>query len=159
MNAVGEFLIGLVIFIGLLGIVLPVLPGLLLIIGAVGVWALEQQTTLGWIVFVVSIAIAAGVTVAKYLLPGRRLRESGVPLSTMLLASVAAVVGFFVIPVIGAPLGFVAAIYLIQRSRRGPAEAWPATKRTAGAIALSIGIELGGGLLIAGVWLLAAVTG
>ena len=157
MNPAGEVVVGLVILVGLLGIVLPVLPGLLLVVGAVLVWALDEQTAIGWIVFAASVGLAGAATVIKYLVPGKRLKAAGVPASTMLVATIGAIVGFFAIPVAGAPIGFLLGIYFVQWSRRGRGEAWPATMRTAGAIAMSIGIELGFGLLIAGVWLVAAI--
>jgi uncharacterized protein len=159
MSTAGEFLIGFVILVGLAGIVLPVLPGLALVAGAVLMWALVEGTAIAWVVFAICFGIGAAATVIKYLIPGRKLKESGVALSTMLIATFGAVVGFFVIPVVGAPIGFMVAIYLIQWNRMGRGEAWPATVRTAGAIALSIGIELAGGLLIFGVWLVAAIWG
>lgn len=157
MSTIGEVLVGFVILVGLAGIVLPVLPGLALTVGAVLVWALVEATAIAWVVFVICFGLGAAATVIKYLIPGRKLKESGIALSTMLIALFGAVIGFFVIPVVGAPIGFLAGIYLIQWSRMGRSEAWPATLRTAGAIALSIGIELAGGLLIFGVWLIAAI--
>ncbi len=159
MSTIGEVLIGFMILVGLAGIVLPVLPGLALIVGAVLVWALVEATAIGWVVFAICFVIGATATVIKYLIPGRKLKESGVATSTMLIALVGAVIGFFVIPVIGAPIGFMVAIYLIQWNRMGRGEAWPATLRTAGAVALSIGIELAGGLLIFGVWMIATIWG
>jgi hypothetical protein len=157
MSTIGEVLIGIVILVGLAGIVLPILPGLALTVGAVLIWALVEATAIGWVVFAICFGLGAAATVIKYLIPGRKLKESGVAMSTMLIALFGAVIGFFVIPVIGAPIGFLAGIYLIQWSRMGRSEAWPATLRTAGALALSIGIELAGGLLIFGVWLVAAI--
>lgn len=159
MNPVGEVLVGLVILVGLAGIVVPVLPGLVLVVGAVLVWSLEESTTLGWIVFGAAVVLAAAATVIKYLVPGRKLQESGIPFSTMMLAVAGAIIGFFAIPVVGGPIGFMAAIYLLQWRRLGRDAAWPATVKTAEVIALSIGIELGGALLIAGIWLAAALLG
>lgn len=159
MNPWGELIVGIVILVGLVGIVLPVLPGLVLVVAAVLVWALDESSALGWIVFALSVGLAATATVVKYLIPGRRLKESGIPLSTMMAATLGAVVGFFAIPMVGAPLGFLAGIYLMQWSRVGREEAWPSTLRTAGAVGLSIGIELAGGLIIAGLWLIAAIFG
>ncbi len=157
MNTAAEWLIGFVILAGLIGIVFPVLPGLILIVGAVLVWALEEASTTGWIVLGVTIGIAGAATVVKYLVPGRKLKDAGVPFATILLATIGAIIGFFVIPVLGAPIGFMLAIYLVQWSKVGRENAWPATLKAAGAIALSIGIELAGGLLIFAIWLAAVL--
>jgi len=159
LSTIGEVLVGVVILAGLAGIVLPILPGLALTVGAVLIWALVEASAIAWVIFAICFGIGAAATVIKYLIPGRKLKESGIATSTMMFALFGAVIGFFAIPVLGAPIGFLAGIYLIQWNRRGRSEAWPATLRTAGAIALSIGIDLAGGLLILGVWLVAAIWG
>ena len=66
---------------------------------------------------------------------------------------VLAVVGFFVIPVVGAFVGFVLGVYLAECVRlRSHRHAWPTTTQALRAIGLSFGIELGTGLLVAGTW-------
>ncbi|HEY6627458.1 MAG TPA: DUF456 domain-containing protein [Acidimicrobiia bacterium] len=152
MSPLGEFVVALAILAGLFGIVLPFLPGLLLIVAAVVVWAFAVGTPIGWAVAVVVLAIGVGGTIFKYLVPGRRLKEVGLPTSTLVIAIGVAIVGLFVIPVIGAPIGFVATIYLAERVRVGAKEAWPTTKTSLGAVAASIGIELATGLIIAALW-------
>jgi uncharacterized protein len=153
MDPFGEFVIGLLILVGLAGILLPVLPGLLLITGSIVVWAWVEGGTVAWTVAIVGILLAVAGSVIKYLVPGRRLRDAGVPRSTLWLAGGLAILGFFVIPIVGAPLGFVGGTYLAERQRLGPERAWPSTKASLGAVGLSIGIELFAGLLIAGMWL------
>src|SRR5689334_18779853 len=102
------------IVIGMVGIVIPVIPGLLLCLSAVFLWALDAQTTLGWWVLgVCAVFYLAGLAL-QYAVPGRRLREAGVRRSTLVLAVLLAVVGFFVIPVVGAAVGFVLGIYLVE---------------------------------------------
>jgi ABC-type Fe3+ transport system permease subunit len=98
--------------------------------------------------------VAVSASVLKYTRPGRRLREAGVPTWVLALAAAAGVVGFFVIPVVGAVIGFVLALYLFERARAGSEQAWPSTKAALTAIAQSIGIELAGGFLILIVFLL-----
>lgn len=144
--------------VGLAGIVLPVLPGLVLIVAAVFLWAFEESSTIGWSVLVLSVILAVTAIAVKYIIPGRNLKEAGIPTSTMLVAAFGALVGFFLIPIVGAPIGFVAGIYLMEWRRVGRDLAWPATKKSTGQVALSIGIELTGGLLIFGIWLVAAIA-
>ena len=97
---------------------------------------------------------------AKYLLPGRRLREAGVPYRTLALGGVLGAIGFFVIPVVGLFLGFVLGVYLGELGRFGDrAQAWPATKQALGAVGWSILIELATGLLAAAVWIGGLVLG
>jgi uncharacterized protein YqgC (DUF456 family) len=143
-----------VVVVGLGGIVVPVLPGLTLQTLAVMLWALEEGSAVGWFVTVLCLMVAVSASVLKYTRPGRRLREAGVPTWVLALAAAAGVVGFFVIPVVGAVIGFVLALYLFERARAGSEQAWPSTKAALTAIAQSIGIELAGGFLILIVFLL-----
>lgn len=144
-----DFLAGLVVLAGLIGIVVPVLPGLILQVGAIAFWAFEESSAVGWAVFVVTLGLAVTATVLKYLFPGRRLREAGLPGWLVLSAVIVAIVGLFVIPVIGAPIGFVLTVYVFERARHGRERAWPSTKSAVKAVLQSIGIELAGGFLIA----------
>ena len=159
MSVWGEVLVGLAMLLGLLGVVIPLLPGLALVAAAVLVWAIFESNLLAWSVFGIALGVGAAATVVKYVIPGRKLKESGVSTSTLVIAVVCAIVGFFAIPVVGAPIGFVAGIYFVERSRAGHEMAWPATRRATGAVALSVGIELTAGLLICGVWLVAVLFG
>jgi uncharacterized protein YqgC (DUF456 family) len=147
-------LIALVMLVGILGIVIPVLPGLLLVWGGSLIWAIEQQSQTGWIVLgVATVAYAAGLA-AQYLLPGRRMRAAGIGSWTILIALGVGVVGFFVIPVVGGPIGFIAAVYGIERLRIREADrAWEATKHALRAVMLNIGIELATAVAIMTTWL------
>lgn len=153
MDPFGEIVIGIVILFGLAGIFVPVLPGLVLVVAAVLVWAIVEGGTAAWTVAVIAVIVGVGGMAVSYLIPGRRLRDSGIPSSTLWLAGGLAIIGFFVVPVIGGPLGFVLGVYLAERQRVGHESAWPATKASVRAVGMSIGIELTAGLVIAGVWL------
>lgn len=148
------------IAVGIVGILLPVLPGLALVVVGVGVWAVPRGDTLAWTVLGVVVAIVVIGSVVKYLLPGRRMRDSGVPGRTLVAGAALGVVGFFVIPVVGLFLGFVLGVYLAELARLGGREsAWPSTKRALTAVGWSIIIELATGLLAAAVWVGALVFG
>jgi uncharacterized protein YqgC (DUF456 family) len=147
-----EVLVGLAIVVGLAGILVPVLPGSVLILVAIGVWAAEVGGGTAWGVFAISAVLLVGGGVVKYVLPGRRLKDAGIPPSTQWIGAVLGVVGFFVVPVVGLFLGFVLGVYLAERHRVGGAAAWPSTKAALRAAGLSILIELGAGLLATLVW-------
>lgn len=154
-----DVLVALAIVVGLVGIVLPVLPGTMLVLGAILVWAVEVSTGTGWAVFAVSTTFLATGTVVKYLVPGRRLRTGGIPTSTLLAGGLLGIVGFFVVPVIGLVLGFVLGIYLAEIARVGSQQAWPATKHALKAVGLSVAIELAAALLATATWMVGvAVT-
>ena len=156
-----ETLIAAVLIVaGIAGILLPVLPGLILVLAGIAVWAVPRGDALGWSVLGIAIAIVVLGTVAKYLLPGQRLRDSGVPGRTIAAGAVLGVVGFFAIPVVGLFLGFVLGVYLAERARlRDHALAWPSTRGALAAVGWSIVIELGTGLLATGVWIGGLVLG
>jgi uncharacterized protein len=155
--AATDVLVGLAILVGLVGIVVPVLPGSILILGAVLVWAAEARTTTGWLVFaaVTTLLVVGGIV--KYAVPGRRLKAVGVPNRSLVAGGLLGIVGFFVIPVVGLVVGFVAGVYLAELHRLGRDGAWPSTRSALGAVGLSILIELAAGLLAAVTWLFGAV--
>ena len=150
---------GLLIVLGLAGVVVPVIPGLLLVWAGVLVWFLDDRDTTRMVVLVACSLVLVLGSVVKYLVPGRRLREDGVSWSTLALGAVLGVVGFFVIPVVGLFLGFVLGVYLGE-SMRTPdrAAAWRSTKRALAAVGLSILIELATGLVATAIWAGAVIT-
>jgi hypothetical protein len=158
MDELGELAIGLIIAVSLMGIIVPILPGLAVEIVAVFVWAALTGGATAWGVAIAALLIGAIGTFIKYAIPKRHLSEGGIPNRTLIIATIVAIVGLFVIPVIGAPIGFVLTIYVSERLRVGPEHAWPATKRSLRAVATSIGIELVTGLLIAAIWFVAVLT-
>jgi uncharacterized protein YqgC (DUF456 family) len=148
------------VLVGVVGIVLPVLPGLILVLAGIAVWAVPRGDVLGWTVLAVAIAVVVLGSVAKYLLPGRRLRDAGVPGRTIALGGVLGIVGFFVVPVVGLLLGFVLGVYLAELARlKQSSLAWPSTRGALTAVGWSILIELATGLLAAGVWIGGLVLG
>lgn len=150
---VTNILVGLAIAVGLVGIVVPALPGSVLVGAAILVWAFQVGTTTGWVVFGVAAALLVVGTVVKYAVPGRRLKRDGTPTSTLLAGAVLGVVGFFVIPVVGLPIGFLLGIYLAELRRLGNHErAWPATVRALKAVGVSILIELAAAMAAAVTW-------
>lgn len=152
-----EVAVAVAIAIGLLGILVPILPGGLLILAAILVWASELGERTAWVVFGVAAALILAGAVAKYVVPGRRLKETGIPSATQWTGVAFGVVGFFVVPVLGLFLGFVLGVYVAERRRLGAEPAWPSTKAALRAVGLSILIELAAGVLAAGCWVVGLV--
>lgn len=152
-----EVVIGLAILVGLVGIVVPVLPGSILILVAILVWATEASTTAGWVVFAVATLLLVVGAVVKYTVPRRRLKATGVPNRSLMVGGVLGIVGFFVIPVVGLFVGFVAGVYAAERQRLGGGSAWPSTRQALHAVGISLLIELVAALLAATVWLGGAI--
>lgn len=153
-----EILVAVLILVGLVGVVVPVLPGSALVVLGVLVWAIDVGTGRAWVVFAIATGLVVVGEVVKYVVPGRRLQEAGVPRRTLAVGALVGVVGFFVVPVIGLFLGFVLGVYLAELTRLGHELAWPTTKRAVRAVGLSILIELAAALLAAAVWIAGVVA-
>jgi uncharacterized protein YqgC (DUF456 family) len=153
-----EVLVALAIAVGLVGILVPVLPGSVLILGGVLVWAWNIGGATAWAVFAVAAVILVAGGVVKFLVPNRRLKDAGVPASTQWIGAGVGIVGFFVVPVIGLFIGFVLGVYLAEYQRLGGAAAWPSTKHALRAVGLSILIELAAGVAATLVWIAGVVA-
>ena len=100
-----------------------------------------------------AVALVVAGSVLKYLLPGRRMRDAGVPGRTLLAGGLLGIVGFFVVPVVGLLLGFVLGVYLAELANRHDQRvAWTSTKHALKGVALSVGVELAGALLATVAW-------
>ena len=148
---------GVLIVVGIVGVLIPVLPGLLLVLAGIAVWAVPRNDPVGWTVLGVAVAVGLAACRGITCCPGAA--RAWVH-RTLALGGVLGVVGFFVIPVVGLFLGFVLGVYLSELSRLGDrSRAWPATRKALGAVGWSILIELATGLLAAAVWIGGLVLG
>ena len=149
-----EVLVAVGIAVGLVGVVVPLLPGALLVWAAIVVWGFTVGTATGWAVVVVATVLIAVGQVVKYTIPGRRLRTDGVPNRSLVVGGLVGIVGFFVVPVVGVFIGFILGIYVSEIQRVGARMAWPSTKAALRAVGVSMLIELTSALLAAGVWII-----
>lgn len=158
MNAVGLLLVALAIAIGLVGIVVPLIPGMLLVYGAILVWAIVEHSVASWVTLAVVTVVVGATTAVKYLWPVRRMRRAEVPTSTLLIGAALGIVGFFAIPVVGLVIGFVAGVFLAEYlRRRDPRRAWASTVHAIKGVALSVGVELTGALVAVLIWSVAVI--
>lgn len=160
MEAWELLLVSVVLLLGVCGVLVPGVPGSWLVWAAVLWWALSDPEPVAWGILVgasVVLLVAQGV---RWLLPPRRLRQSGATRRTAAYAGAGALIGFCVVPVIGAFPGFVGGIYLTERLRLGGHSAAATATRTAmRAGGWSVLTELFACLLIAGAWLGAVIWG
>ncbi|MEU7046640.1 DUF456 domain-containing protein [Streptomyces varsoviensis] len=153
-------LVGLVMLLGLLGVVTPGVPGPLIVWAGVLWWSMTARTALAWGVLAGATAVLLLNQAVQWLLPTRSLRGAGITRRTFRIAGAAGVVGFFVVPLAGAVLGFVAAIYGVERRRLGGhGQAWASTRGVMRAIGTSVLVELFACLLVVGAWVGATVWG
>ncbi|MFC9926064.1 DUF456 domain-containing protein [Streptomyces sp. NPDC127190] len=153
-------LVGVVLVLGLCGVLVPGVPGSWLVWAAVLWWALTDPRPVAWGVLVGATGVLLLAQMARWALPPRRLRESGATPLMAVYAGVGSLLGFVVLPVLGAVPGFLAGIYLHERLRLGRhGEAMAALRTAMGAGGASVLAELFACLLIVGAWLGAVVAG
>jgi len=138
-----EILILVLMLIGVVGIVIPVLPGLVIVLAGSLAWALKEQTTLAWVVFGLSALVYLLGVALQWAIPGQRMKRAGVRTSTLVIGVFCALVLGVLIPVVGLFIGFPLGIFLISLVRtRDRREAVRATKHALRAVGLNILIEL-----------------
>lgn len=153
MGTGGIILVGLAIAVGLVGVIVPLLPGTLLVYAAIAVWAVVEHNLVSWVVLGVVTAVLGTSLLVKYLWPARRMRAAEIGTGTLAAGAVLGIIGFFIVPVIGLLFGFVLGVYLAElAARRDQRRAWAATVLACKAAALSVGVELAGGLVATAVW-------
>ena len=158
MSTGGLVLTAVAIAVGLVGILVPLLPGTLLVWAAIAVWAFAERSTTGWVVLGVVTALLGAGLLVKYLWPAKRMRAADVSGVTLAAGGVLGVIGFFVIPVAGLVLGFVLGVFLAELiGRRDRRRAWASTVHAVKGVALSVGVELVAGLLATVTWVAGVV--
>ncbi|MGW1467531.1 DUF456 domain-containing protein [Streptomyces sp. NPDC001493] len=152
--------VALVMLLGLVGVLVPGVPGQAIVWAAVLWWALTDVSPLAWGVLIGSTAVLLLNQALKPLLPPRRPRESGAPRRTLIIGGLAAIGGFFVLPVVGGALGYVGGVYGVERLRLGSRSAgWASVRSVMRATGYAVLVELYACLLVAGAWLGAVVLG
>ncbi len=145
-------LVGLAVAIGLLGTLLPILPGLGLIWAAtVAYGLLEGFGAVGWAAIAVITGLLIGGMAAGIRIPQKAAAAGGIGWVGQVFAVGLAIAGFFVIPVLGAPIGFVAGVYLAAW-RRDREAAWSTTVSTLWALLKAAGVQFAAGIAMAMTW-------
>jgi uncharacterized protein YqgC (DUF456 family) len=148
-------LVGVAMAVGLVGTIVPVLPGLVLIGAAAVAYGVVDGFGTGG---AIAIAIIAGLgiagTVAGFVLPQRAAAGAGAARSSLLLGAIGGVVGAFAVPIVGVALGGVVGIYLGERVRTGEHDqAWRATVATVKGFGVGAIVQLGAGVAMVLTWL------
>ena len=148
----------LLVVVGLVGMVVPVLPGLVLVVAGIALWAVPRNDAVGWTVLGIAVALVVVGAVLKYLLPGRRMRDAGVPGRTLVARR-----GAGHRRVLrradrrAAPRVRARGVPRRARPASDAARAWPSARHALTAVGWSILIELAAGLLATAVWVGALV--
>jgi uncharacterized protein YqgC (DUF456 family) len=146
-----------VMVVGLVGVVVPVLPGLLLVwVATVATTLLAGTDAVGWLMAAWLTLLFAMGTAATVWLPARQGRRGGVPTSSLLGALAGAIVGFAIVPVVGFVLGAVAGLALAERRRLATwQDTWGSVGRVLRAYGVGVVVELLVGVSMIVSWALA----
>lgn len=109
---------GLAIAVGAVGVIVPVLPGSLLIAASLLVWAIVVGGPLGWIIFGIGVVFVASGMASSAVLTGKAMKERSIPGRSVVIGLLLGVVGFFVVPVVGLLLGFAVGLFLSEYARQ-----------------------------------------
>jgi uncharacterized protein YqgC (DUF456 family) len=108
---------GVVLVIAAVGVVYPVMPGSLIAIVTLLVWAWVIGSWPAWVVAVIGTLLCAVGWSASAVLTGRKLKELEVPKWSIAVAAVAGLVGMFLIPVVGIFVGFAVGLLVSEAVR------------------------------------------
>lgn len=140
--------------VGLLGTIVPMMPGLAIIwVAGVVYGVADGFGTLG-IAAMASMTLMLGLGLAaSYALPHRAGVLAGAGRASLRLGIAGAVVGFFVIPVLGLPIGALLGVLVGEQRRLGDwSRAWVATRSVAIGFGLGALAEFGAGVLMVIAW-------
>lgn len=160
-DTVVTVLVAAAMVIGVAGTILPVVPGLWLIWAAGVVYGIATGFgVIGWVALGVMSVLAIGGSLVAVVLPQRRAMRVGVPLWGQALAAVLAVIGLFVIPFIGAMVGFVIGILIASLSETGDVRtAIPVAVATLRTMLVASAIQFACGVAMFVTWIAWAVFG
>ncbi|GAA1483520.1 DUF456 family protein [Brachybacterium fresconis] len=152
-------LVGLAYIVGLVGIIVPVLPGTITLVIATLIWAIIIGGWTSWVAFGIILVLGAIGMTTSYVLTGRTLHRAEVPMWPIYVGIASGIVGIFVIPFLGLPIGFVIGLYIAEALRqkdwrKGMSSAWIAMK----ALGLGILIEFSLAMLSTIVFAVAVVA-
>ncbi len=166
MKVLLDVIVGIAIVIGLLGIVIPVLPGSILVGLAILAWAAISGTPSAWVVGVVCVLLVGAGMALTWWLTAHRTRAAGVSTASLTLAGIAGIIGFFVVPLVGLALFFPLGLFVAEYVRlhglgrtRPAADAWASTLVALKAAGLGLLGELALALVASALWLSAVLNG
>ena len=146
--------------VGLVGLIIPVFPGLVVIWLAALVFGLVTGfETLGTVLFVLITLLMLVGAVIDNILMAALARQGGASWVSIILGMVAGLAGTILFPPIGGLLAAPAVILLLEyRRRRDWGKSWQATRGLVLGWGLSFLIRFGIGLLMIALWLVWAFS-
>jgi len=154
-DEVATVLVLLAMLIGLVGTLVPILPGIALMwFAAVGYGLVVGFDVLATVVLMMVTALTATAVVIGVVLPKRAATASGASTRSQLAAAIGAIIGFFVIPIVGVLVGALVGLGIAEYAEKRD---WPAARASTIAVAKGFGIstllQFAIGFVILAVWL------
>ena len=144
---------GVLLVVAAVGVVYPVVPGSLIAIVTLLVWAWVIGSWPAWVVAVIGALLCAVGWSASAVLTGRKLKELEVPKWSIAVAALAGLVGMFLIPVVGIFVGFAVGLLVSEAVRhRDVRRAVHYSLQTLKAMGAGVLVELGLLCAAAAVW-------
>ncbi len=132
--------------IGIIGIVVPVLPGSFLVLIGLLVWALFIGGLTGWLVFGIGAVFVICGMIATYVLTGRVMKREKIPDVSVIIGIVCGIAGMFVLPALGLPIASPWVCSSVNSSGSGSKLAlkssWEAIKATGAGMLVELGCAL-----------------
>jgi len=150
---------GLLLAVAAVGMVYPGLPGSGLAIVTLLAWAWIMGSSAAWTAAVIgSLLVGIGWS-ASAVLTGRKLRQHQIPTRSIAVATASAVVGMFVIPVVGVFVGFGCGLLVSEYVRRRDfRSALSSSVETLKATGIGVLVEFGMVCLAGSVWMIGVIT-
>ena len=154
MDAFGIFLVALAMVVGIIGTIIPFLPGLPIVWASALLYGVvEGFGAVGWVCFTIITLVGIGGLVAAVVVPKRHVEGGGAPFSTIVVGAIGAVIGFFLIPIVGLMVGGVLGVLIAERFRTQDwGLAWQSTKRALVGFGLGALVQMGAGVVMMTTW-------
>ncbi|MBV6451368.1 MAG: hypothetical protein MHPDNHAH_02101 [Anaerolineales bacterium] len=149
-----------VMLVGLVGLIVPIFPGLTVMWLAALVYAFlqsaaERMTFWDWVLFAIITLLMIAGNIVDNIIIARKMRDKFVPWSSILIAFTASLIAsFFLTPLVGLAVAPLALFLLELRRLRDKTAAIDATKAYMIGWGWSFAARFGIGVLILGSWML-----
>lgn len=115
-DVIAAIVAALLAIVGVVGIIVPVLPGSILVGVGLLVWAIWGGGW-AWLAFAIGIVFVAVGAISGWVLTKRNLDQRQIPNWPVLVGFAAGVVGIFILPAFGLPIGFIIGLVVAELVR------------------------------------------
>lgn len=145
--------------VGLIVLLVPVLPGLVIIwAAALGYGLITGFTTLGWVMFGIMTVLMIAGSLLDNILMGASAHKEGAPWWVVVIALLAAILGNFIFPIVGGVLAALLVLFLIEWARlRNARKALGSMKGLLVGCGWAVLIRFIIGLVMIGLWVIWAL--